>query len=274
MSTVLLTKMGGSVKLSPAGATLFYGKRGNMARAGESMGSKNANSRTSATERVEQYIRQSIYSGALKPRERLIEEDLAKQLACSRGPVREALLRLERDGLIVSLPRRGTFIRDISTESIEVTFAIRGKLEALCVRYLRQQLTRESEQILRKALKSMKSAAVQGDEEAFLQADLGLHRTIWKLANRDQLYLTLNTIMNPFIFMVARAFSTRTPLKERYQNHENYVETLLKSPIEEVEEFVESYFEKLYENLGIEIHPHLVLRSNATSTVKPFAMEA
>ncbi len=238
------------------------------------MGSKNSTSKTSATERVEEYIRQSIYSGVLKPRERLIEEELARQLECSRGPVREALLRLERDGLIVTLPRRGTFIRDISTDSIEVIFAIRGKLEALCVRYLRQQLTRESEQILRKALRAMKSAATEMDEEAFLQADLELHRTIWKLANRDQLYLTLNTIMNPFIFMVARAFSTRMPLKQRYRNHEGYVESLLTTPIEEVEGAVEDYFRNLYESLGIEIHPHLVFRGKADFSPKVSSLDA
>jgi DNA-binding GntR family transcriptional regulator len=238
------------------------------------MGSKNSISRTSATERVEQYIRQSIYSGAVKPRERLIEEDLANQLKCSRGPVREALLRLERDGLIVTVPRRGTFIRDISTDSIEVIFAIRGKLEALSVRYLRQQLTRESEQMLRKALKAMKSAAAERDEEAFLQADLELHRTIWKLANRDQLYLTLNTIMNPFIFMVARAFSTRMPLKQRYRNHETYVDMLLTTPLEDVEAAVEDYFQKLFESLGIEIHPHLIFSGNADLTAKASALEA
>src|SRR5581483_8803675 len=118
---------------------------------------KDANAKRSATERVEAHIRQAIYSGKLRPRERVIEEDLAKQLNCSRGPVREALLRLERDGLMVTVPRRGTFIRDISTESIEVIFSIRGKLEALCVRYLRQELTDQSEQTLRKALKEMKS---------------------------------------------------------------------------------------------------------------------
>jgi DNA-binding GntR family transcriptional regulator len=234
----------------------------------DQVGPKNATSRTSATERVEQHIRQSIYSGVLKPRERLIEEDLAKQVKCSRGPVREALLRLERDGLIVTVPRRGSFIRDISTESIEVIFAIRAKLEALCVRYLRQQLTGESEQILRKALRAMKSATAESDEEAFLQADLKLHRTIWKLANRDQLYLTLNTIMNPFIFMVARAFSSRMPLKQRYRNHEAYVEMLLTTPIEDVEAAVEDYFRKLFDRLGIEIHPHLVFRENADFTTK------
>jgi DNA-binding GntR family transcriptional regulator len=211
----------------------------------------------SATERVEHHIRQAIYSGRLKPRERLIEEDLAKELECSRGPVREALLRLERDGLIVTVPRRGTFIRDISTESIEVIFDIRGKLEALCVRYLRQQLTQESEKTLSKALKAMKTAASKSDEEAFLQADLELHRTIWKLANRDQLYRTLNTIMNPFIFMVARAFSTRMPLKQRYRNHEMYVDIVLNTPLPQVEAAVEDYFRKLLDSLGIDIHPHL-----------------
>lgn len=228
------------------------------------MPSKTSRSRISATERVEQHIRECIYNGMLTPRERLIEEDLAKQLNCSRGPVREALLRLERDGLIVTVPRRGTFIRDISTESIEVIFSIRGKLEALCVRYLRQELTERTEETLRKALKAMKAAATSGDEEAFLQADLELHRTIWKLSNRDQLYRTLNTIMNPFIFMVARAFSTRVPIKQRYRNHEGYVDSILTMPLKEVEATVEGYFRTLYEKLGIQIRPGLLLPNSAT----------
>src|ERR1700760_3147212 len=114
-----------------------------------------------ATERVEEHIRQAIYRGALKPRERIIEEDVANQLKCSRGPVREAFLRLERDGLIVTVARRGTFIRDISASSIEVIFSMRSKLEALCVRYLREELTDETEKLLRDALKQMKAAAVK-----------------------------------------------------------------------------------------------------------------
>ena len=98
--------------------------------------------KVSASQKVEQYIKKAIYSGALKPRERVIEEEIARRLNCSRGPVREALLRLERDGLIVTIPRRGTFIRDISTDSIDVVFRSRGKLEGLCVRYLRENLSK------------------------------------------------------------------------------------------------------------------------------------
>ena len=96
-----------------------------------SMPQESVRRRLTATERVEEYIRHAIYRGALKPRERVIEENVAKYLKCSRGPVREAFLRLERDGLVVTVARRGTFIRDISRESIEVVFEMRGKLEAI-----------------------------------------------------------------------------------------------------------------------------------------------
>src|SRR5690349_12931277 len=99
---------------------------------------KKATAQISASQRVEEFIRNAIYSGDLKPRERVIEDQIAKELRCSRGPVREGLLRLERDGLIVTIPRRGSFIRDISAESIDVVFRIRGKLEGLCVRYMRE----------------------------------------------------------------------------------------------------------------------------------------
>jgi DNA-binding GntR family transcriptional regulator len=211
----------------------------------------------SASVRVEQHIRQAIYGGALKPRERIIEEDLAKQLQCSRGPVREALLRLQRDGLIFTVPRRGTFIREISSESIEVVFSMRAKLEGLCVRFLRQDLTKGSEATLRQALKQLKSAAAKGDEERFLEADMELHKTIWRLANREPLYRTLMAVMNPYIFVVARTYSSQMPLEHRYQDHEQYVEMILTAPLSRVERQVEEYFKNLFDSLGIQIRSPL-----------------
>jgi len=224
---------------------------------------RKSKTRVSASVRVEQHIRHAIYTGVLKPRERIIEEDLAKQLECSRGPVREALLRLERDGLIVTVSRRGTFIRDISAESIEVVFSMRAKLEALCVRYLRQELTEEHEQTLRQALDHMRIAAARNDEERFLQADMELHQTIWRLSNREALYRNLTTVMNPYIFMVARIYSSRMPLQNRYLNHEEYVEMILTSPVSRVEKLVEEYFRKLFDGLGIQNLSPLMVPQNA-----------
>jgi DNA-binding GntR family transcriptional regulator len=206
------------------------------------------------TERVEEYIRQAIYRGELKPRERVIEEDLAKQLSCSRGPVREAMQRLERDGLIMTVARRGRFIRDVSTESMEAICIMRGKLEALCVRYLREQLSDESEQTLRRALKQLKRAVDKKDEDAVFDADMNIHQTIWRLSNRDVLERHLNLIINPFIFGFARVYSANAPFSLRYKDHAQYVEMVLTAPIGRVERLVEQYFEKRAEVVLSQLH--------------------
>src|ERR1700683_5842239 len=113
----------------------------------------------SASKRVEAHLRHAIHADKLRPRQRIIEEDLAKELKVSRGPVREALLRLERDGLVVTTSRRGTFIRDISVAEIDVIFRMRAKLAGLCVRYMRETASIDPQELLDRSLKKMKGAA-------------------------------------------------------------------------------------------------------------------
>jgi DNA-binding GntR family transcriptional regulator len=199
----------------------------------------------SASKRVEAHLRHAIHAGKLRPRQRIIEEDLAQELKVSRGPVREALLRLERDGLVVTTSRRGTFIRDISLAEIDVIFRMRAKLEGLCVRYMRENSSNDPSALTR-ALKKLKAAAAKNNEEQFFNADMELHRTIWKAANQPLLYRTLNLLMNPYIFMIARAYSSRIPLAQRRENHEQYVRMLLKTPLDKIENAVERYFDGLY----------------------------
>jgi DNA-binding GntR family transcriptional regulator len=203
----------------------------------------------SASKRVEAHLRKAIHAGKLRPRQRIIEEDLARELDVSRGPVREALLRLERDGLVVTTSRRGTFIRDISLAEIGVIFRMRAKLEGLCVRYLRENPSIDPAEVLNRALKKLKTAAAKNSEERFFQADMELHRTIWKAANQPLLYRTLNLLMNPYIFIIARAYSSRIPLVNRRDNHEQYVRMILKTPLDKIEEEVESYFAGLYSRI-------------------------
>src|ERR1700728_4149195 len=118
----------------------------------------------SASKRVEAHLRKAIHAGKLRPRQRIIEEDLAQELEVSRGPVREALLRLERDGLVVTTSRRGTFIRDISLAEIRVVFRMRSKLEGLCVRYMRENPAVNCSDLLTRALKKLKGAATKKNQ--------------------------------------------------------------------------------------------------------------
>ncbi len=199
-----------------------------------------------ASRRVEAHLRKALHAGKLRPRQRIIEQDLARELGVSRGPVREALLRLERDGLVVTTARRGTYIRDISPAEISVIFRMRAKLEGLCVRYMRQNSSFCPDETLDSYLDKLKVAAKRNDEEQFFLADMELHRAIWKAARQPLLYRTLNSMMNPYIFIIARVYSSRMPLAGRRENHERYVRLVLKTPLARVEEEVEAYFEGLY----------------------------
>jgi DNA-binding GntR family transcriptional regulator len=208
----------------------------------------------SASKRVEAHLRKAIHAGKLRPRQRIIEEDLAQELQVSRGPVREALLRLERDGLVVTTSRRGTFIRDISLAEIGVIFRMRAKLEGLCVRYMRENASIDPPELLNRALKKLKAAAAKSNEEQFFHADMELHRTIWKASNQPLLYRTLNLLMNPYIFIIARAYSSRIPLANRRENHEQYVRMVLKTPLDKIEDEVERYFGGLYTRIFSQNH--------------------
>jgi DNA-binding GntR family transcriptional regulator len=79
-------------------------------------------------------IKKRIFDFELKPREILFETEMSKKLGVSRTPVREALSKLEQEGLIARLPNRGYSVVDISTSEIEELFEIREALEILALR--------------------------------------------------------------------------------------------------------------------------------------------
>ena len=90
------------------------------------------------------------------------------------------------------------------------------------------------------------SAAANEDDEEFLYADMELHRTIWELSGEARLSRTLSRVMSPVIFQIARSYSSRWPIADRYENHRAYCEMILTTPLGRVDRAVERYFDKLY----------------------------
>ena len=78
-------------------------------------------------------LRDQIFSGEYQIGQRLKERDLAKQMNISRTPIREAFVRLENEGLIVSQPRRGVIVKGITIEDIPEIYSLRCALECLAV---------------------------------------------------------------------------------------------------------------------------------------------
>jgi len=88
----------------------------------------------SLKDRVYQNIKFKIIRGNLKPGTRLPEEELSKAMNISRAPIREAFNRLEKEGFVTIIPRKGAAVSNITTQIIEDIFEIRESLESLAIK--------------------------------------------------------------------------------------------------------------------------------------------
>jgi len=98
---------------------------------------------TSIRERVFEYLKAGVLSGHLNPGERLTEEHLAKEMGVSRTPVREALHKLESEGLIKPLETRGFIVSHDSKDEIEELFEIRSLLEGHALRIISKKISEQ-----------------------------------------------------------------------------------------------------------------------------------
>ena len=102
----------------------------------------------SLKDRVYQNIKFKIVRGTLKPGTRLPEEELSKAMNISRAPIREAFNRLEKEGFVTIIPRKGAAVSNITTQTIEDIFEIRESLESLAVKKSIDKISIEKLEIL------------------------------------------------------------------------------------------------------------------------------
>ena len=88
-------------------------------------------------------LREAILKGDLKPGERLMELQLAAQLGVSRTPIREAIRKLELEGLVIMIPRKGAVVAEITEKSLRDVLEVRRALEALAVRFACEKILPE-----------------------------------------------------------------------------------------------------------------------------------
>lgn len=117
--------------------------------------------RLSVREKTYQEMKSAIFSGRFRPGERLAEEQIAAELGVSRTPVREALHRLEQDGFIEPLEKRGFCIPENSQEELEDFFALRTVLEGYALRLICRSITEEQLGRLQEIVDQAETALLQ-----------------------------------------------------------------------------------------------------------------
>lgn len=101
-------------------------------------------------------LRQAILRGELKPGERLMEIQLANKLGVSRTPIREAIRKLELEGLVLMIPRKGAEVADITEKSLRDVLEVREALEELAVRLACDKIKEEEIEELKKRRRNLK----------------------------------------------------------------------------------------------------------------------
>ncbi len=134
-------------------------------------------------------IRDAIVSGRLKPGEHLKENIIAEQMAISRSPVREALRHLEQEGLVVSIPNRGSFVKDFNEKDIREIFSLRAALESLaCELVVKNEVLQSADfEYLQDYIEKQKEAIAAQDFDRLTELDLDFHELISRKAESERL---------------------------------------------------------------------------------------
>lgn len=138
-------------------------------------------------EQVTEHLRNAIVSGDLRRGERLIEEQLAGQFGVSRGPIRDALRRLEIESLVESR-RSGTYVRGITEADIDELYSLRLAIESLAANLVMDRAGTEGWRQLAEIVQQMDTVADTGDAEAFALADIHFHEALYALSQHKRIH--------------------------------------------------------------------------------------
>ena len=139
-------------------------------------------------------LRNAILKGELQPGERLMEIQLAQKLGVSRTPVREALRKLELEGLVLMMPRKGAVVADITIQDLEDVLEVRTALEELAVQKACDTITEEQLKELKRAANEFKRCAESENILACAEADVQFHEVIYGAANNKRLQQMLTNL--------------------------------------------------------------------------------
>ena len=139
-------------------------------------------------------LRDAILKGELEPGERLMEIQLAERLGVSRTPIREAIRKLELEGLVLMIPRKGAEVAKISEKSLRDVLEVRRSLEELAAELACQRMDAEALKDLEDAQKAFIQAVESGETMTMAEADEHFHDVIYMGTGNTRLVQILNNL--------------------------------------------------------------------------------
>jgi len=195
-------------------------------------------------ESVAEAIRSSILSGRFAPGDRLVEAELARELRVSRGPIREALALLGKDGIVVYEPRRGKFVQSFTPRLVDEVYSLRRLLEPYAVTRVVETLSESGRDRLRAALGEIAAAARAGDEPLLAQADVAFHDLLYQLADHELLQRAwLENIAGKLRLMSNVTTASLAELADAERNHRLLLDPIMAGDVDAARRRLEEHID-------------------------------
>lgn len=168
-------------------------------------------------------LREAILKGNLAPGERLMEIQLANQLGVSRTPIREAIRKLELEGLVIMIPRRGAEVARITEKDLKDVLEVRTSLEELAISLACERISDVSVEALKEALKNFEAAINGGDVTKIAESDVAFHDIIFAATDNARLIQIVNNLREQMYRYRLEYLKDYTTHDRLYKEHEEIV---------------------------------------------------
>jgi DNA-binding GntR family transcriptional regulator len=196
-------------------------------------------------------IRSAIINGTLQPRERLMEIQMAEELGVSRTPIREALRKLELEGFIVMVPRKGAYVSDLSFKDIADVFEIRAALEGLAAGLAAERITDDELETMERLLVGKQEAITAGDIDKLVEVDTSFHELLYRASRNVRLATIISNLREQIQRFRLTSLSFPGRNKESLLEHKQIVEAIQSRDTQLARQLAQEHIENA-ENVLIE----------------------
>lgn len=200
-------------------------------------------------ELVFEALREAIISGVLKPGERLMEVQLAEELGVSRTPVREAIRKLELEGFVVMIPRKGAYVSGISLKDVADVFEIRSALEGLAAGLAAERITEDELEELERLLVKKGEIIETGDLDRLVEIDTLFHETLYKASRNEKLVQMINNLREQIQRFRSTSLAYPGRMREALEEHKKIVEAISERNIQLAEKLAQEHIENAENSL-------------------------
>jgi len=218
----------------------------------EHMVNKSISNRITLVDTIEEVLREAILSGVLKEGDELNQVKLASQFKVSRVPIREALLRLEAEGLIVSHPYKQAVVAALGPDVLIDIFDVRRLLELRGLELAIPHLTEEHFEELESYIQMMETT---NDKEEWLNANREFHMTIYKASKREVLCAMIKQMIHRSVYF-QQVNKNLHRNRQANSEHRLIIQALRNNDVEESKRLLAQHLDKTLADLVKEIKIH------------------